>query len=699
MSSSSSKRKQPPGESVGEGGKSGKKKKKEEEEEASESSSSSSEDDSESSSGESESEEEQAGGGTVGRTSGRAGGRRGGNMDMEKLYTDDNDRERLNQMSEFDREKILHQRYVDRLRKQQRDELFQRSESGRKKMEKEQQKKQAVFLDIRAKRHRQRQKLDEEDEEEEDSDESGSGSKKGGRRSRPSAQSSTGKDGSGSSGSSSSSSSGEESDSEEDSAADEAGSATADKPAVAAGQAAPRPATQRTKASAGGRGVEGEALVVAGGAGREFADGLFADGEVDEDGQRNQRKRQKLLECIDLPLLQSVLLNVGRILHMLEHPKADGYLCGCFVLYRVTDGVAICSIVGVKSSEQPYTVEGKVCRHQLILRPGTMHSLDTTARLTQLNNAPLTTQTLEMWRNSLSREKSNVSIDDWPRKMKTKAQQLKAFTYTEDDVQRILDKNKHGGVSRGGSIVKQKQIILHEIQALRQNTANRLANRPKVEELELRYKALEAMETQKNQQTGGAVGSGSAARWTATQLSPQAGGGRGRGHRGMLLLGDRVGGGGRCSGGGGLMGGEGGLRQDTGGVGGGKEPKTSGANPFARRECRPTMMWDTKSKGSAMATAAAAAAAAGGKGEVEDLEKEVVEWKKEELEECKDESESDDEFIRDRAALSQSHDKQQDYLKNIIQLYREIDLVTKLQLHIPGISAAGVGPDKSGGML
>eukprot|EP00922_Rhytidocystis_sp_ex-Travisia-forbesii_P038142 GHVS01056802.1.p1 GENE.GHVS01056802.1~~GHVS01056802.1.p1 ORF type:complete len:765 (+),score=216.14 GHVS01056802.1:133-2427(+) len=741
-SSSSIKRKQPEGGGVDRKG--GNKKKPvvagggkepagEEEEEASGSSSSSSDDEeegsSDSSSGESESEEEQeeTSGGKSGRSSAAGGKSRNkggsssglsgvgneGNPDMEKLYVDEKDRERLNQMSEFDREKVLHQRYVDRLRKQQREELFHRSEAGRQKMEKEQQKKQAVFLDIRAKRNRQRLKQGEEDEEE-DSDASGSGKREGNRRAGRAAGQ-TGKDGSGSSGSSSSSSSGDDSDSDEESGDEQQGgggatTTTTTERSSSAAAAAGTPgvaATASLLASAvGGGGMASAAAAVTRGsrmsgsvreeAGRELSDGLFADGEVDEDGQRNQRKRRKLLEGIDLPLLQSVLLNVGRMLHMLEHPKAESYLSGCFVLYRVTDGVAICSIVGVRACEQPYTVEGKLCKHELILRPGTMHSLDTKAKLTQLDNAPVTLNTLEKWRHSLSREKSSVPIDDWQRKMKSKAQQLKAFTYTEDDVQRILEKNTLGGISRGGSIVKQKQIILHEIQALKQNTTHRIANRPKVEELEVRYKALEAMEAQKNQQQHQSGCSAVAMKWPLTQLSPVPGGGhRGGGlegsvnRRGMMLLTE----GGRLGWGG--LGPDGMMHDRSGGVGkdsNSKQTSTtnttiSAGNPFARRECRPTMMWDIQDKKQQPALTTTTTAGGGDQSSLVNLDDAAKVGKNKSEDTCEGgvDLDSDDELFRERVALSESHEKQQHYLKTMVQLYREMDLVKKLQIHVPGV--------------
>ncbi|PHJ14658.1 rna polymerase-associated protein rtf1, partial [Cystoisospora suis] len=215
-----------------------------------------------------------------------------------------------------------------------------------------------------------------------------------------------------------------------------------------------------------------------------------------------------MLQKISLELLNSARLSTERLLHMLEHPQAEKYVRGCFVkvpqpssspsnegssfLLLPPSPGWVCQIVGIRSCE-PYIVRsgvggvstpagernasggggaggGMSCSYKLVLRvaPKASAKFDREFALTELLNTPVTPIEFEEWKRKLQ---EFDSVDDLAKRIKAKVQQLKEFTFTDEDVQTILARKQQdsgGGsaVTTSGNLLKQLMSIKHDLDSL-----------------------------------------------------------------------------------------------------------------------------------------------------------------------------------------------------------------------------------------
>ncbi|PFH32871.1 RNA polymerase-associated protein RTF1 [Besnoitia besnoiti] len=460
-----------------------------------------------------------------------------GEFNPDFLYKDEQDREALESMNEFEREAELARRYEELVRERQRKELLRRRDKDKKSKAG---RLGDALSDIRARRARQKQQQRPTSEDEEEEEGEVSGSRKDGSEEM-------------SASSSSSSSSSEDEEEEEgerkkrlstrcaassgvvapgagvSAIADAAlGSAAAtagtllepDRPVGAAGGLA-----QDAGAVAGEVFGEDPALAgrrkggVGARAGREDekneqtvaqqrtlleedgrADDLFDEDRMDSDEARRKETSRRMLQKISLDLLNSVRLSTERLLHMLEHPQAEKFVRGCFVKVPQPASARaaglggeppfgwVCQIVGLRPCET-YLVpldraffaspgkdgacrkgEGTPCNVLLLLRvaPRAAAKFDREFSLVDLLNSPVTPAEYEEWKKKLQ---EFDSVEDLSKKLRAKMQQLKEFTFTDEDVQAILAKKQQDAASGAfltttGNLLKQLMSIKHEMDSL-----------------------------------------------------------------------------------------------------------------------------------------------------------------------------------------------------------------------------------------
>ncbi|ESS31619.1 RNA polymerase-associated protein RTF1 [Toxoplasma gondii RUB] len=452
-------------------------------------------------------------------------GDRNGEFSPDLLYKDERDREALESMNEFEREAELARRYEELVRERQRKELLRRQDQDRKSKAG---RLGDALSDIRARRARQKQQQRQTSEDEDEEEGEVSGSRKDGTEDMTESSSEDEEDeeekkrlasppvGAGGPGASSGVSAA--ADAAVGSGASAAplspdrgeGAGTADGVALGVGSA-----------SAGDASVENEALgrrkVFTAKSAREDEGGepttqqqrpveddrrgdLFDEDRVDSDEQRRKETARRMLQRISLELLNGVRLSTERLLHMLEHPQAEKFVRGCFVKVPQPAAAAskspspesppvawVCQIVGLRPCA-PYFVpkasgtlaesaglgaesrRGSVpCAVKLLLRvaPKASAKFDREFSLAELLNSPVTPAEYEGWKKKLQ---EFDSVEDLSKKLRAKLQQLKEFTFTDEDVQAILSKKQDSGAGSflmtTGTLLKQLMSIKHEMDSL-----------------------------------------------------------------------------------------------------------------------------------------------------------------------------------------------------------------------------------------
>lgn len=180
---------------------------------------------------------------------------------------------------------------------------------------------------------------------------------------------------------------------------------------------------------------------------------LFPEERSEHDSKKKKVSTEKMLEKISLDSLNRLRLSSSVILHILEHPNAEGFLKGCFVkvlspqsnppsanapsLPESLSGsvspdsagkqVLVCQIVGLKELPEEYTVvvdgSPRQCRYTLTLRPTPKASAkyDRDFSLKELINAPVTVEEFEDWRKKI---KHYDAAEDLSKRMRAKQLQL-----------------------------------------------------------------------------------------------------------------------------------------------------------------------------------------------------------------------------------------------------------------------------------
>ncbi|CBZ52091.1 conserved hypothetical protein [Neospora caninum Liverpool] len=494
------------------------------------------------------------------RETGDAWGRRGrpgdknGEFSPDLLYKDERDREALESMNEFEREAELARRYEELVRERQRKELLRRQDQDRKSTAG---RLGDALSDIRARRARQkqqqRQTSEDEEEEEgevsgkdgtEDLSESSSGDEEDAEQDQKKRLSSR------SAGASGSALSGVSA-ALPDAALGSSGGATAgtllqdaDGAGTASGLASGAGSAVAGDASADD-GAFGKRKGVAGGkSGREDeggeqaaqqrtvgeddgrADDLFDEDRVDSDEQRRKETARRMLQRISLDLLNGVRLSTERLLHMLEHPQAEKYVRGCFVKVPQPPSAVkaqpdappvgwVCQIVGLRPCE-PYFVStgpapgdpslpegrrnGVSCSVKLLLRvaPKASAKFDREFALGDLVNSTVTPAEYEAWKKKLQ---EFDSVEDLSKKLRAKLQQLKEFTFTDEDVQAILSRKQQDSAAGSfltttGNLLKQLMSIKHEMDSLHASLSSVATASAARRELKEKLQALVARKTE-----------------------------------------------------------------------------------------------------------------------------------------------------------------------------------------------------------
>ncbi|KAF8818529.1 Rna polymerase-associated protein RTF1 [Cardiosporidium cionae] len=248
---------------------------------------------------------------------------------------------------------------------------------------------------------------------------------------------------------------------------------------------------------------------------------LFVDERKEEEADivKDKRNRMRAIDQLSIDLLKPLRLTTENVLHILEHPKAEQYLKGCFVkaaplqwmntlrkviccffirftkrtssigvLYNdvvdmmLQESAQLYSIIGLEETV-PYSLSGdKMCRFKLIVSretrsgsSGEPESID----VRRLVDFPITEAEFEDWKNKLKASDFDIEI---AHHMKEKLLELKTFTFTDEDVQIILDRNKRSSEKAVGnasfvtssSLVKSIAAVQHEIDALIMNSDNKV---------------------------------------------------------------------------------------------------------------------------------------------------------------------------------------------------------------------------------
>ncbi|XP_026190204.1 RNA polymerase-associated protein RTF1 homolog [Cyclospora cayetanensis] len=353
-------------------------------------------------------------------------------FDAELLYRDDNDKKALESMNEFQREAELARRYEEVARERQRAELL-RSSKDRKDGRLE------ALSDIRARRARMKQLQSKA------SDTSSNASEEGEIQSREGSEM-------------------EFSSEAEGPPSDAEAPQTPKKPP----EEIPEPKSVSKKRPAA-RPDEGDAS-------------LFAEDRLDFEERTRKSLSLRMLGRLSLALLNRVRVSVSRLNHILEHPQAESYLKGCVVKVSPPGGVPalrgapppdaiVCQIVGIRTcSEYSVKVDGSIrrCIYSLVLRPTPKASAkyDREFTLAELIDAPATQKEFDNW---LKKLQQFDTVDDLAKKMKNKAMQLEKFTFTDADVQQILQSKEKASASplqTRGALIKQATALRHQVNSV-----------------------------------------------------------------------------------------------------------------------------------------------------------------------------------------------------------------------------------------
>eukprot|EP01056_Protomagalhaensia_sp_Gyna25_P000168 Protomagalhaensia_sp_Gyna_25__167@NODE_107_length_5213_cov_41_744105_g84_i0_p2_GENE_NODE_107_length_5213_cov_41_744105_g84_i0NODE_107_length_5213_cov_41_744105_g84_i0_p2_ORF_typecomplete_len506_score83_65Plus3/PF03126_18/2_2e07_NODE_107_length_5213_cov_41_744105_g84_i010792596 len=176
------------------------------------------------------------------------------------------------------------------------------------------------------------------------------------------------------------------------------------------------------------------------------------------------RKLEKAVSEISLDLIESVRLHQALLLHILEHPRAKDFIVGSYVRYPdlekvEADGVPpeeapllpaqITKLVPLKTPEKARTAAGNeaVCNHQMTILQYTQRfdkSLKvrkSKLNIEHINNEPFEMRELEQWRELLKLFSGKAGADKLqalPQMLLETAERLKSFTFTDEDVNAIL---------------------------------------------------------------------------------------------------------------------------------------------------------------------------------------------------------------------------------------------------------------------
>eukprot|EP00920_Eleutheroschizon_duboscqi_P038163 GHVT01091213.1.p1 GENE.GHVT01091213.1~~GHVT01091213.1.p1 ORF type:complete len:658 (-),score=161.25 GHVT01091213.1:298-2271(-) len=587
----------------------------------------------------------------------RAGGGGPGGGGPPALYRDEEDRRALEQMNEFDREAELARRYEEKIRERQRRELIKKTE---------------------AKHPRKVRRV------------TSRGANDDSRRGSEAMSESSSSSGDGSSSSSSGGSSSDDSSANEDEEASpaSAGADTAQTPQRRLRRAAQKestpsplssiddaipsshpPSPPPTAYGTGGAASSSSTFAAPEGGAAARGGRLFDAAEerltaTSSTKDRVQPKFQKATEKVSPDLMNAVRLSNSQLVHMLEHPRVKDYVTGCFVKVpapsssrsSTSAGDAnaapapcwLCMVVDLRPCV-PYSVSVSRRRgadgdgsggfttstiyRELVLRvaPTTPARFDRAFKLTNLRDAPVDATELQLWKDKMI----NADVqEDLYKQLKHKRAKLRQFTFTDDDVARILERKAQaagaGGGDSGpasgdaaveggaggrpslpaGTILKALMTVKHDIETLNSSLASasteiekRQQNRKKLQALQKQREALETQLKKEKAPTmrslprrdlplhSHGVGSSAGALRRAGGPSSAWGGGSSTVSSAFASFGSPVTG----------------TRAAMGrsprriALGGARPvhllavpPKDSagGANLTARRECRPTLMWD-----------------------------------------------------------------------------------------------------------
>ncbi|OEH80319.1 RNA polymerase-associated protein rtf1 [Cyclospora cayetanensis] len=209
---------------------------------------------------------------------------------------------------------------------------------------------------------------------------------------------------------------------------------------------------------------------------------LFAEDRLDFEERTRKSLSLRMLGRLSLALLNRVRVSVSRLNHILEHPQAESYLKGCVVKVSPPGGVPalrgapppdaiVCQIVGIRTcSEYSVKVDGSIrrCIYSLVLRPTPKASAkyDREFTLAELIDAPATQKEFDNW---LKKLQQFDTVDDLAKKMKNKAMQLEKFTFTDADVQQILQSKEKASASplqTRGALIKQATALRHQVNSV-----------------------------------------------------------------------------------------------------------------------------------------------------------------------------------------------------------------------------------------
>eukprot|EP01053_Blabericola_migrator_P005968 Blabericola_migrator_1__5967@NODE_3006_length_2121_cov_196_280915_g1880_i0_p1_GENE_NODE_3006_length_2121_cov_196_280915_g1880_i0NODE_3006_length_2121_cov_196_280915_g1880_i0_p1_ORF_typecomplete_len499_score124_02Plus3/PF03126_18/3_6e07YscOlike/PF16789_5/0_013_NODE_3006_length_2121_cov_196_280915_g1880_i05422038 len=191
------------------------------------------------------------------------------------------------------------------------------------------------------------------------------------------------------------------------------------------------------------------------------------------------RKLERAIAEITLDMLEAVRLSQALLLHILEHPRAEDYIIGAYVRYPdlekvEADGVApfeapllpaqITKIVSLEVPERVKTADGgeNLCNHQLTIVQYTQR-FDKSLKIRKaklnvehVNNEPFLLRELEQWQELLKLFSGRVGaekLQTLPQVLPETAERLKSFTFTDEDVNAILQKRmeQQEGLAKGST--------------------------------------------------------------------------------------------------------------------------------------------------------------------------------------------------------------------------------------------------------
>ncbi|OII78235.1 hypothetical protein cand_034600 [Cryptosporidium andersoni] len=216
-------------------------------------------------------------------------------------------------------------------------------------------------------------------------------------------------------------------------------------------------------------------------------DNLFSNEKTQE---RLLKKCERILQSISLRMMEAVHLKRDRIEFMLEHPKFDDYLRGSYVKVPIINNASNVTTYLICEISDVYINNDGGCI--LILRRGGM---DKEWDLSSISNEPFSEEDLLEWK-AMVRE-FNISdiqsIINLPKNLELKATMLRNFQYGDDDIAFILqEKHRNSSLNMisGKVLIEKRTNIQTQIRQLEQqlknsylSTNDRIIKVKKIEEL------------------------------------------------------------------------------------------------------------------------------------------------------------------------------------------------------------------------